>query len=360
MDKKLQIVHIIPSLEVGGAEMFVANLCASFDFSKCDVTILVFKSLSNNRVDGIFKNTPVKVIYLNKKPGFSFKFNFRFKKAIHELKPDVINAHLHTIYYVNRYAMDLRVPIFYTIHSINNVDLRRLYQKIIAKSVRNQNIIPIGISNLVSASVCRLYSISSCPTITNGISLPKIRLDETKKYDFVHVGRLAAVKNQKMLLDAFDLVYKQNSAMRLLIIGRGELYDDICAYTSKLECSKSVTIINNCDDPSSYLDESKVFVLSSRYEGNPISILEAMGHGLPIISTDVGGVSDVISDSINGFLVPNDDAVALSKAMLKLIMNPTIIAKMSVNNLSSIQEYDIKKTAQSYYELYLLHTKRDL
>lgn len=357
MDRKMRIVHIVPSLEVGGAEMFVSNLCAAFDFSKCDVTILVFKSLSNNRADEILRNTPVKVIYLDKKPGFSFKFNSRFKKAIHELKPDVINAHLHTIYYVNRYAMDLCAPIFYTIHSINNADLRRLYQRIIKKDVMNKRIIPIGISNLVSMSVCQLYSIQNCPTIFNGISLPKIELNKAKKYDFVHVGRLTAVKNQKMLFDAFNIVYKRNPSVQLLIIGRGELYRDVCSYALKLDCSQNVTIINGCDDPSLYLDESKIFVLSSLYEGNPISILEAMSHGLPIISTDVGGISDVIKDCKNGFLVPSGDTAALSAAMMKLITSSTSMAEFSRNNLLSIKEYDIKKTAQSYFELYLLHMR---
>ncbi|MFA5283451.1 MAG: glycosyltransferase family 4 protein [Bacilli bacterium] len=358
MDKKLRILHVIPSLEVGGAEMFVANLCAAFDFSKCDVTILVFKSLSNSRTDDILRDTPVKVIFLDKKPGFSFQFNSRFKKTIHELKPDIINAHLHTIYYVHRYAMDLHVPIFYTIHSINNVDLRPLYRKIIKKDIRNERIIPIGISSLVSNSVCQLYSIPNCPTIFNGIALPKIELNAMRKYDFVHVGRLTAVKNQKMLLDAFNIVYKQNPSLQLLIIGRGELYNDVCSHVSKLECARNVSIINDCDEPSSYLDESKIFVLSSLYEGNPISILEAMSHGLPIISTDVGGVSDVVEDRKNGFLVPSDNVAALSRAMTELIASPTTMVEFSRNNLFLIKEFDIKKTAQYYFELYLLHMKR--
>jgi glycosyltransferase involved in cell wall biosynthesis len=351
----IKIVHVIPTLGVGGAENFVVSLCSTFDFSLCDVTIISFKDDISNANKELLSKTPIKIIFLHKKKGFSVSFVKRFKKALLNENADVINCHLHTIFYANMFIKKLHNPIYYTVHTIDNAELRKAYQRIIRKNVQKSRIVLIGISHLVSLSICRLYNIKHCETIYNGIVIPKIVNNDVKKksFDFINVGRFAEVKNQRLLLEAFDKVYETDHNLKLLIVGQGDLYGELLKYKKSLPSANNISFVTDCDSPSNYYLSSKIFVLSSIFEGNPISALEAMSYGLPVISTSVGGVPDVIKDGVNGILVSSNDVEGLSNAMIELINNNDIYNTISKNNKELIKRYDIKNTAKSYYNCYM-------
>lgn len=351
---KIKIVHVIPTLGVGGAENFVASLCSSFDFSLCDVTIISFKDDISNANKELLSKTPIKIIFLHKKKGFSISFVKRFKKALLNENADVINCHLHTIFYVNLFAKKLNIPIFHTVHNVANIDLRKLYRFLIKKNVRNGKITLIGISDKIADSAKKVYRTNNCIVIYNGILMPpNYNCISKKEYDFINVGRFTEQKNQLLLLKAFNLIFHNNHDLKLLLVGRGESFDELLRFKETLESSNNITLVTDCDNPHGYYQKSKIFVLSSIYEGNPISILEAMSYGLPVISTSVGGVPDVIKDGVNGILVSSNDVEGLSNAMIELINNNGTYNTISKNNKELIKRYDIKNTAKSYYNCYM-------
>lgn len=355
MNKKIRIVQILPSLAVGGAENFVASLCASFDFSRCDITIISFKNEISDFNKELLNKTPVKIIYLNKKKGFSFSFIRHFEKALFSEHADIINCHLHSIFYVNLFIKKLNSPVFYTVHSIDNAELRKEYQKLIRKNVQKSFIKLVGISKLVSDSICQLYDVKNCITIYNGIILPtNVSMNNEKHYDFINVGRFVEVKNQSLLLKAFEMVNNKYPNTNLLLVGQGDLYSKLLEETKGLKAKSHITLINNCDNPREYYLDSKIFVLSSIYEGNPISILEALSYRLPVVSTSVGGVPDIITNGKNGLLSIPNDANSLSSCMEKLLIDNELYSKMSKNNLLLIKDYDIKQTAKLYLEQFVL------
>ena len=99
-----------------------------------------------------------------------------------------------------------------------------------------------------------------------------------------------------------------------------------------------------------YLANAHVFLLSSHYEAQPLSILEAMAAGLPVISTDVGGVKDIVTD--NGTLVPPGDIAAMAQAMVQLYTDPVLYQKQSACSLRNVQAYDLPRSVAGYEDLY--------
>jgi glycosyltransferase involved in cell wall biosynthesis len=96
-----------------------------------------------------------------------------------------------------------------------------------------------------------------------------------------------------------------------------------------------------------------MFVLSSRVEGNPLSVMEAMAAGLPVVSTAVGGVPELVRDRETGLLVPSEDAEALAQAMQALVDDPVRRQAMgAVARQYAMAHFDIRHTVRGYEQLY--------
>ncbi|HWR53248.1 MAG TPA: glycosyltransferase, partial [Bryobacteraceae bacterium] len=105
------------------------------------------------------------------------------------------------------------------------------------------------------------------------------------------------------------------------LVGEGPLEHETTRLARVLGLADRVRFLGYRSDPAEILGASQVFVLSSRSEGFPRSILEAMRAGLPVVASDVGGVSEAVSHGVNGLLIPCHDAAALTAALANLIRN---------------------------------------
>ena len=101
------------------------------------------------------------------------------------------------------------------------------------------------------------------------------------------------------------------------------------------------------------LRASDVFVLSSRWEGNPMSVMEAMAAGLPVVSTGVGGVPELVQHGATGLLVPAGDAHALAEAMVQIGRKATLRAAMGeVARQTALERFDVRAMSGAYANLY--------
>ncbi len=165
----------------------------------------------------------------------------------------------------------------------------------------------------------------------------------------VFVGRLTVAKALDVLLHAWAQRDATLADVRLVIVGDGELRDDLVRQTHALGIEGSIIFTGGTNDTASYLRACDVFVLSSRTEGMPIALLEAMACGLPCVATRVGGSAEVIEDGKNGRLVAPEDAGALAKALAEAFATPM----WGVHARQRIQEqYGIDAVAQRYAMLY--------
>ena len=138
----------------------------------------------------------------------------------------------------------------------------------------------------------------------------------------VAVARLAEVKGHANLLKAMPEVLSNIPSIRLYLIGEGELKANLSSLARDLGIEKSLVFLGERDNVPELLPIFDIFVLPSVMEGLPLALLEAMGMGLPIIATAVGGIPEIITNTVNGLLVPSGDHVALSAAIIELIQNP--------------------------------------
>ena len=168
------------------------------------------------------------------------------------------------------------------------------------------------------------------------------------------VGRLVPVKNHRLFLEAAQRVIEHNSEAHFAILGDGELRDDLERYAADLELSSRIHFLGFRPNSPEMFADLDVAALSSLNEGTPVTLIEAMAAGKPVVSTDVGGVGDVVADGVSGFLVPSQDAAALADALLRMLALPAgeRAAMGQAGRERVYPKYDISTLTQHIEQLY--------
>ena len=167
------------------------------------------------------------------------------------------------------------------------------------------------------------------------------------------VGRLVPVKGHTVFLKAARLVLSRLPNVRFLIIGDGELREGLESQARDLGIDGGVTFLGwRHDLPRVYADLDLV-VLSSYNEGSPVALIEAMAAGRAVVSTDVGGVSDVVSDGVNGLLVPPRDPESLAGAIVRLLSSERSLPAMGAAGREAVYpKYSINRLVSDLREIY--------
>jgi glycosyltransferase involved in cell wall biosynthesis len=175
--------------------------------------------------------------------------------------------------------------------------------------------------------------------IQNGIPLLESRSDRDQSVRegfgllpddvlLISVGRLVYQKGHEFLIRAMPHVLRQFPRVKVAICGEGTLRQKLEALIEDRHLQGTVCLLGNRSDVSRLLASADVFVLPSRWEGLPIALLEAMGSGLAVVATRVEGVEEVVQHESEGLLVVPEDSEALASALLRLIGQPVLRARM--------------------------------
>jgi glycosyltransferase involved in cell wall biosynthesis len=200
--------------------------------------------------------------------------------------------------------------------------------------------------------------------IPNGIDLAKFAPDPGAKADVCRglgvpdttrfigtVGRLAPEKNQRLLITAAAPLLSES--VRLMIVGTGPEADDLQRFAASLPTGRYVHFMGARQDVGRLLAAFDVFTLTSLTEGLPLDIPEAMAAALPIVSTSVGGIPDVVEDGKIGFLVPSRDQRALRERLQELLDDPSLAAVMGTRARSvALSRYSAERMTHDYMKLY--------
>ena len=170
----------------------------------------------------------------------------------------------------------------------------------------------------------------------------------------ISVGRLVYAKAHEVLVAAMPAVLKEFPNAKVEIYGEGVLRTDLEAQIARLGLSNSVKLPGRSDHVAGHLANADVFILSSRSEGLPIALLEAMSAGLPCIATNVEGVDEVIEEGEHGLVVPIEDPEALAQAILQLLRDPEARSRMgAAARLHVSKFYNIDRMCGQYLDLML-------
>ena len=354
---KVKIAICVPTTSLGGAETMAAQLAKALNKDLFDVSFITNHSLSKTRVlDIVTSDRNIKIYSLNEDAGMSLRARKKMMRILKQIKPDVIHTHLHSYPYVMIYAIKHHIPIIHTMHNMPIFESKKLGRIILKFLFKHKFAIPVGISNIISEQIKGLYHVPSY-TIYNPVDVSKfdIKKDKQKQFTFITIGRMSEQKNQQLLLKSFRILVNNYKNVKLIFVGDGVLKDDLLKLTNDLKLNDYIEYVGNVNDVENYLKIADAFVLSSIYEGLPMTILEAMAASLPIISTNVGGVKDIVTN--NGILVKVDEN-DLAKAMLSLIENEKLCNEFKNNSYENAKNYDLSKIVKEYEELYFLYLKK--
>lgn len=221
---------------------------------------------------------------------------------------------------IHEHMIDKRVPIYQKIADI-------VLAKLTAKG--------IAVSNSVKDFMVtkRYLRIEDTHVIYNGIPSNYFRSynhDEKKNIAKAHsipndgqligiVGRLNPIKRHEDFIDAARIVLQQYPDTCFLVVGEGDLYNDLLSMAQRLGISKSVIFLGHCENVLEIISLLDVLVLCSHSEGCPVSILEGMASGKAIVATAVGGIPELLSDGKTGLLVPAYSPNLLAQAITKIL-----------------------------------------
>lgn len=370
---RVNVLYVIWSLSLGGAERVVINLAKGLDKSKFNPIVCCLND------KGAFAHEleaeGIEVIALHKRGKFDFSilhslFSIFKQRGIH-----IAHTHLWGANFWGRIAAKRAcVPVIIAhehgieawrnaAHALFDKILYRHTDRVILVSQASQKLF---LSKIKSDSF-------KCRVIYNGVDTEKfngyinpvearMRLGLSQEdYAIASIGRLVTEKGHEYLFEAIKLMILKYPSLKVLVAGDGPEKQRLIHKVKHLGVQKNIIFLGARNDIAEILSASDLFVLSSTKEAFPISILEAMAVGRPVVATDVGGVSELISNEKTGFVVPPRNSQALADAIAKLVNNKNAAAEMAEAGKRRIKEsFTLRQWLGNIENLYtdLLNEKR--
>jgi L-malate glycosyltransferase len=168
------------------------------------------------------------------------------------------------------------------------------------------------------------------------------------------VANLRREKAHEILLDAVARVGSTHADLRVVIAGDGPRAAELRALAAKLGLDDRVEFLGHCDDVGTLLREADLFVLPSRSEASPNSVLEAMAAGVPIVASAVGGLLELVQPGRTGLLVPPNDAPSLARAIESLLADPGRARALgAAARAAAAKHYSFDRMVREFEDLYL-------
>jgi len=358
---KVRVLHIIPNFGPGGAERLLVNLLEEFDHERFDVAAVSLYPETGTILEREIREKGLKVYYLNKHKGPDLRMIGELRRIFRDFRPDVVHTHLSVLRYTLLPAFFCRILVkVHTVHNVAQKEVDWVGKFVHWLAFRLAGAVPVSISREVAITLRNLYGQKiKTPVIYNGIPTKRFsaysnRKNENEDIVLLHVGRFSHQKNHKLLIEAFELAVKECPKMRLWLVGDGELRPAIETLVAEKGLQSHVSFMGIRADVAELLGQCDIFALSSEWEGVPLTILEAMAAGRPVVATAVGGVPELVEDGTTGILVPPGDRVALAEALLRLANDPKLRQLMGEEGQKRARErFDITLTAREYETLYL-------
>ncbi len=363
---RTRILHIMPSLAPYGAERTAAILALGMDPERFQVSVVSLFGEQPESLAPSLTEKGIQLFHLDKQRGLDARMFWRIARVLKQVRPHIV----HTNNYVLRYTLPpclwANVPVL--VHTLQNVAEReadRVGRWLQLWAFRGR-VHPVSIAEEVSRSYERIYGLPRPVLIPNAIEVQQYaqaratRAEWRRKEGFgptdllyVCVARFFPQKNHRMLLDAFAAGPARFPEAKLLLAGDGGLQAELQKQAESLKIRDRLFFLGRRQDVDALLGAADVFALASLWEGNPLSVMEAMAAGLPVVATAVGGVPELIEHGQSGFITEPGDTESFADALLNVARDRAVLRSFGEAAAKRAREkFDHRQMVQAYDELY--------
>jgi glycosyltransferase involved in cell wall biosynthesis len=369
IQRKIKILRIINRFNIGGPT-YNATFLTRFMSDEFE-TILIGGLPEKGEADSLhilndYGVKPILIPELKRNPNFisDRKALKKIKNIIKEFKPDIVHTHAAKAGALGRKAaFDCKVPVVlhtfhgHVFHSYFGKFKSEVYRRI-EKRLASKSSGIIAISDQQKIELSEKFAIADknkIEVIPLGFDLNQfqdnleIKRRKTRdKFNLSNdqiavaiIGRLAPIKNHKLFLDTIAIVNRQTSKKTVFfIVGDGETRKEIEEQIEQIKINQSIDIrlTSWIRDIQTFNAGMDIICLTSNNEGTPVSLIEAQACNIPVISTDVGGVKDIVFNNETGFIVPKNNVEKFAEKLLLLIEDKKKREKMSQNGWSFVKD----------------------
>lgn len=372
--KRINILFVVLQMgKMGGSERLVCDILKGLDYNRFNPSIAWFYE-KYEPLDEI-KELNIPYYFIPKKRRIDLNTMRDFSNLIKNKKIDIVNAHhfMSFIYLVYGCKIKNQVKLIYTEHSEWEIERIGFKWRLISKYLMNKVDKIVCVNEKMIDAIKKKFGIlpPKVISIRNGVAAPLL-LDEYSKASIKRelgigsdyktiaiVANLKKVKNHIYLIDAFADLLEHFPNVKLLIIGQGFENDpdgsefEVRKRVQEKELNDCVLFLGYRNNVQHILSAVDIFCLVSIKEGTPISLIEAMVSGIPVIGTNVEGIREIIINGNNGYLVDINDSRELTNHLYNLLTNDELRNRFGLKARQfALVNYSLSKCINQYQSLF--------
>lgn len=369
----ITVAHVIFRLDTGGLENGLVNLInRSSTLSIRHIVICMTHATAfRKRIE----RDDVPIVELHKKPGKGTSIYWRFWRAIRQLRPDIV--HTRNVNTLELQFFAALAGVRGRIHGEHGWDVHDLHgtsrkyrwlRKLMRPFVKHFIVVSEDLGDYLESAVG--VHADRVTLIRNGVDTHKFRpagaaggrsavsaVNGGRALRIGAVGRLQEVKNHRLLVQAFLEVLRRRPELRdrvhVTIVGDGPLRAELIAALEKGGAAGLYSLPGESAHVEKDLRDLDIFVLPSRNEGISNTVLEAMGTGLPVVATRVGGNAEIVRDGETGLLVADDDVDDMASAILAYVDSPELRKRHGEAGLAdAVERFSLERMVADYTAIY--------
>lgn len=302
------VLHILPSLRVGGAEVLVSDYLINQYKSEYEFFLIVLEKNPHSFLSKNLNEKKIRVFYLDKKKGLRFNIIKKLTHMLKDIKPQIVHTHLNSLKYflLAQFNIYENFIHFHTIHSepLNDVNLLDYFFNLYAFHFKKT--IPLAINKSMLKDVNKVYLIHHTKYMPNSVDLSSDRLSKSFKkikasnsLTIGHVGTFKKEKNHKFIIKIFKRMYSYDHNIKLILVGSGKEKLNIIKKFKNNDFFHKITFIDHSKHLFDIYDTLDVFLFPSLKEGFGLSLLEAQLLGVYCVISDRIPKETIVSNKVN-------------------------------------------------------------
>jgi len=354
---RTRVVHVIDHLRPGGAQHVLRDLVSSLDGNRYVVTVCCLGQIGYVATE--LGARGVNVEHLDVERRHILSGIRRLAALLTDPAPSIIHTHLGAAKLMTRMAvgrLPSAPPVVVHEHSMNERTCRFPFVLLDRRQLR-RTAATIAVSHHLAHWLIdrRTADRDKLHVVHNGVDLDAFTARPVPSQPGVvgYIGRLAPEKGIDTLIDTVPAVIDRCPHARFVIAGAGPLRERLADRVTTMDVASHVRFAGEITDTASFLQEVDVLACPSRTETFGLGILEAMASGVPVVAARVGGIPEVVENSVTGVLVPPGDPVALATALCSVLDNPSRWAQLArAGRTRAETHFSLQKMVQSVETVY--------